>query len=106
MSSTRKSWPPRRRSPSPTRCGKGAIARAATPRVVAVRARLDRVLSPHTRALLAEVARVAAGQGARAFVAGGLVRDVWRGQTADGDLDVVVEGDGPAVARALADVLR
>jgi len=86
--------------------GKGAIARAATPRVVAVRARLDRVLSPHTRALLAEVARVAAGQGARAFVAGGLVRDVWRGQTADGDLDVVVEGDGPAVARALADVLH
>jgi tRNA nucleotidyltransferase (CCA-adding enzyme) len=86
--------------------GKGAIARAATPHTVAVRARLDRALSPPTRALLAEVARVAAAQGARAFVAGGLVRDAWRGQTADGDLDVVVEGDGPAVARALADVLH
>jgi tRNA nucleotidyltransferase (CCA-adding enzyme) len=86
--------------------GKGAIARAATPRTVAVRARLDRALSPHTRALLAEVARVAAAQGARAFVAGGLVRDVWRGETAEGDLDVVVEGDGPAVARALADALH
>jgi len=85
--------------------GKGAIARAATPRTVAARRRLDRALSPHTRTLVAEIARVAAAQGARAFIAGGLVRDAWRGETTDGDLDVVVEGDGPAVARALADAL-
>ena len=85
--------------------GKGAIARAATPRTVPVRRRLDRALSPHARTLVAEIARVAAAQGARAFIAGGLVRDAWRGETTDGDLDVVVEGDGPAVARALADAL-
>ncbi len=67
--------------------GAGAIARSGTPRAV-------------------EVARVATGQGARAFVAGGLVRDAWRGASgAAGDLDIVVEGDGPAVARALADAL-
>src|SRR5262249_45917615 len=45
--------------------GKGAVARAATPRTVAVRARLERALSPDTRALLVEVARAAAAQGAR-----------------------------------------
>src|SRR5262249_60332417 len=61
---------------------------------------------PPPRAWLPDAARGAAGRGARAFAAGGLVREVGRGQTADGDLDVVVEGDGPAVARALADVLR
>jgi tRNA nucleotidyltransferase (CCA-adding enzyme) len=86
--------------------GRGAIARPAAPRAVPVRARLEKALPPATRALLAEVARVAAGQGARAFVAGGLVRDAWRGQMAGGDLDVVVEGDGPGVARALADALE
>jgi len=86
--------------------GAGAIARPGTPRAVPVRARLEKALPAATRALLAEVARVAAGQGARAFVAGGLVRDAWRGAIgAAGDLDIVVEGDGPAVARALADAL-
>jgi tRNA nucleotidyltransferase (CCA-adding enzyme) len=86
--------------------GRGAIARPAVSRTLPARGRLERALAPATRALLAEVARVAAGQGARAFLAGGLVRDAWRGQTgAGGDLDVVVEGDGPAVARALADAL-
>lgn len=86
--------------------GRGAVARAGAPRVVAARARLEKALAPATRAALAEVARVAAGQGARAFVAGGLVRDAWRGTPDTGrDLDVVVEGDGPAVARALADAL-
>src|SRR2546428_8314552 len=86
--------------------GTGVIARPAAPRALPVRARLDKALSPATRALLAEIARVAAGQGARAFVAGGLVRDAWRGERASGGgLDGVVEGDGPAVARALAAAL-
>jgi tRNA nucleotidyltransferase (CCA-adding enzyme) len=85
--------------------GKGAVARAAAPRAVPARARLEKALPQRTRTLLANVARVAAAQGARAFLAGGLVRDAWRGQAGDGDLDVVVEGDGPAVARALADAL-
>ena len=86
--------------------GRGTISRPAAPRTMPVRARLEKTLSPPTRALLAEISRVAAAQGARAFVAGGLVRDAWRGAAAGGDLDVVVEGDGPAVARALADALR
>ena len=83
----------------------GVITRPATPQTVSVRARLEKVLLPTTRALLADVGRVAAAQGARAFIAGGLVRDAWRGQVSVGDLDLVVEGDGPAVARALADAL-
>jgi tRNA nucleotidyltransferase (CCA-adding enzyme) len=71
-----------------------------------VRARLEKALAGDTLARLAEVARVAAGQGARAFAVGGLVRDAWRGEPGAGvDLDIVVEGDGPAVARALADAL-
>jgi hypothetical protein len=53
--------------------GKGAVARAAAPRALSVRARLEKALSPRTREMLASVARVAAAQGARAFVAGGLV---------------------------------
>ncbi|HEV8585230.1 MAG TPA: hypothetical protein VGT02_09705 [Methylomirabilota bacterium] len=86
--------------------GKGVIARGASSRALPVRARLEKVLPPATRTRLAEVARVAAGQGARAFAVGGLVRDAWRGAPGAGlDLDVVVEGDGPAVARALADAL-
>ena len=85
---------------------KGAIARPTTPRMIAVRARLEPTLPAPTRALLADIARVAAAQGARAFLVGGLVRDAWRGAASAGDLDVVVEGDGPAVARALADEVR
>src|SRR5207253_898597 len=85
--------------------GRGTISRAAALRTMPVRARLEKTLSPPMRALLAEISRVAAAQGARAFVAGGLVRDAWRGAAAGGDLDVVVEGDGLAVARALADAL-
>src|SRR5258708_5790669 len=116
----------RRASAPPTRCDwPGAVvcacSRAAPPRTCSsrtspvprasdwatcLRARLEKALPAATRALLAEVARVATGQGARAFVAGGLVRDAWRGASgAAGDLDIVVEGDGPAVARALADAL-
>jgi tRNA nucleotidyltransferase (CCA-adding enzyme) len=84
----------------------GVITRPVAPPPLPVRARLERALPHATRTLLAEVARVAAAQGARAFVAGGIVRDAWRGAGAHGDLDVVVEGDGPAVARALADALH
>jgi len=85
--------------------GRGAIARPALTRPLAVRGRLEHALPAATRALLADIARVAAAQGARAFVVGGLVRDAWRRAATSGDLDVVVEGDGPSVARALADAL-
>lgn len=85
--------------------GHGAITRAAASRPVAVRGRLERALPAATRVLLAEIARAAAAHGARAFLVGGVVRDAWRGAATGGDLDVVVEGDGPSVARALAAAL-
>src|SRR5438105_18501 len=84
-----------RGAPAVIVAGKGVIARAAAVRTVPVRARLEKALAPPTRALLLEIGRVAAAQGARAFAVGGLVRDAWRGDVVDGDLDVVVEGDGP-----------
>ena len=50
--------------------------------------------------------RLAAAHGARAFVVGGLVRDALLERSpAAHDLDVVVEGDALAVARALADAV-
>jgi tRNA nucleotidyltransferase (CCA-adding enzyme) len=55
------------------------------------------------RAVLAAASPLAAERGARAFVAGGTVRDALAGGPATGrDLDLVVEGDGPGFARALA----
>jgi tRNA nucleotidyltransferase (CCA-adding enzyme) len=84
----------------------GAVARGPAPRSVSLAARVNAQLSAETRAALAEVTRIAAAHGARAFLAGGVVRDLWRGAAeAARDLDVVVEGDGLAVARALADAL-
>ena len=54
--------------------------------------------------VLATAGRLAAAHGARAFVVGGLVRDaLLERPPARHDLDVVVEGDALAVARALAD---
>jgi tRNA nucleotidyltransferase (CCA-adding enzyme) len=59
-----------------------------------------------SRDLLATAARLAAEHGARAFVAGGTVRDALAGAaTTSRDLDLVVEGDGPGFARALAAAL-
>jgi tRNA nucleotidyltransferase (CCA-adding enzyme) len=84
----------------------GAVTRVPPARTVALGARFSDGLTSESRAALAEVARLAAAHGARAFLAGGLVRDLWRGERAAArDLDVVVEGDGLAVARALADAL-
>jgi tRNA nucleotidyltransferase (CCA-adding enzyme) len=84
----------------------GAIVRGPAARTVSLTARIDAALPGATRGVLGEVTRLAAAHGARAFLAGGLVRDLWAGgQTAARDLDVVIEGDGPAVARALADAL-
>jgi tRNA nucleotidyltransferase (CCA-adding enzyme) len=84
----------------------GAVARGAAPRTVSLLARINTALPAATRAALGTVTRLAAAHGARAFLAGGLVRDVWRGDTrAARDLDVVIEGDGPGVARALASEL-
>ncbi len=84
----------------------GAVARGTVSRTISLVARVNAALSPETREALGAVTRLAAAHGARAFLAGGLVRDVWRGESnAARDLDVVVEGDGPGVARALANEL-
>jgi tRNA nucleotidyltransferase (CCA-adding enzyme) len=82
----------------------GAIAaRDATLAQVPMAARVAHRLSPDTRALLESIGRHAAVQGGCAFLVGGMVRDLWRdAEAARADLDVVVEGDGPAVARELA----
>ena len=81
----------------------GAVVRGVAPRTVSLAARMNAAVPASTREALAAVTRLAAAHGARAFLAGGLVRDVWRGETgAARDLDVVIEGDGPGIARALA----
>jgi tRNA nucleotidyltransferase (CCA-adding enzyme) len=81
----------------------GVVRRAPPSAGVSLQARIDRWLDAGGRALLATLGRLAAEQGARAFAVGGLVRDAWLDRQGGGhDLDVVVEGDAPLVARALA----
>jgi tRNA nucleotidyltransferase (CCA-adding enzyme) len=58
------------------------------------------------RATIETVARLAAEHSARAFLVGGTVRDALRASAPTGrDLDLVIEGDGLTVARALAAAL-
>ena len=85
----------------------GAVgARAAADTSMSLADRLGRRLSPESRHVLESVARVATTRGARAYLAAGVVRDALiGGALASPDLDVVVEGDGPGVARALAEAL-
>jgi tRNA nucleotidyltransferase (CCA-adding enzyme) len=68
--------------------------------------RVSRGLPASVRELLVTVGRLAEEQDGRAYLVGGLVRDLWRGATLAGrDLDIVVEGDGPVLARRLGAVL-
>jgi tRNA nucleotidyltransferase (CCA-adding enzyme) len=84
----------------------GVVRRAPPPVMISMQARLEGALDAESRALLATVGRLAAAHGARAFAVGGLVRDAWLGRAPGRqDLDVVVEGDAPLVARALAAAL-
>ena len=84
----------------------GAVTRGPAPLAISMQARLEQTLDVPALQVLATTARLAAAAGARAFAVGGIVRDAWLGRAADGrDLDVVVEGDGPEVARLLADAL-
>src|SRR4030095_15461850 len=65
--------------------------------------RVTRGLPTDVRELLTAIGRIADEHDGRAFLVGGIVRDLWRGATIERrDLDVVVEGDGPTVARRLA----
>ena len=67
--------------------------------------RVSRGLTAPVRELLGTIGRLAEEQDGRAYLVGGLVRDLWRGATLHRrDLDVVVEGDGPVLARRLAEV--
>jgi tRNA nucleotidyltransferase (CCA-adding enzyme) len=68
--------------------------------------RVGRGLPAHVRELLETIGRIAEEQDGRAYLVGGLVRDLWRGATPSRrDLDIVVEGDGPMLARRLAQAL-
>ena len=68
--------------------------------------RVGRGLPAHVRELLETIGRIAEEQDGRAYLVGGLVRDLWRGATPSRrDLDIVVESDGPVLARRLAQAL-
>jgi tRNA nucleotidyltransferase (CCA-adding enzyme) len=68
--------------------------------------RVSRGLPAEVRELLETIGRIAEEQDGRAYLVGGLVRDLWRGATLGRrDLDIVVEGDGPVLARRLAEAL-
>jgi tRNA nucleotidyltransferase (CCA-adding enzyme) len=74
--------------------------------VMSLADRLARRLPAEILRVLSTTARVASEREARAYLAGGVVRDALMGDAlASPDLDVVVEGDGPGVARALAEAL-
>ncbi len=62
--------------------------------------RIERRLPARTVALLRRAGRAAAARGGRAYLVGGVVRDLCLGREA-GDLDVVVEGDALGLAREL-----
>src|SRR5262249_25936418 len=87
----------------------GAVSgRAAGARLADASAagRVARGLPAEIRDLLETIGRIAEEQDGRAYLVGGLVRDLWRGATpARRDLDIVVEGDGPVLARELAGAL-
>jgi tRNA nucleotidyltransferase (CCA-adding enzyme) len=65
--------------------------------------RVQREIPADARDLLTTVGRIAEEHDGRAFLVGGLVRDLWRAAPIERrDFDIVVEGDGPTVARRLA----
>jgi tRNA nucleotidyltransferase (CCA-adding enzyme) len=67
---------------------------------------VSRGLPAPVRELLVTIGRIAEEQDGRAYLVGGVVRDLWRGATLGGrDLDIVVEGDGPVLARRLGGLL-
>lgn len=62
-------------------------------------------LPPALQALLRDIAAVAARRGERAWLVGGVIRDLLLGQPIGRDLDLGVEGDVAALAPALAETL-
>ena len=82
----------------------GAVGAPAATMTTSLSPRFPERLDAVARDALARLGPVAREQKAAAFLVGGVVRDALRmpGPLATRDLDVVVEGDGLAVARALA----
>ena len=92
------------------RDGRRLVGGVATPSglgaTMSLADRLARRVPAGVLAALGAVTRAAAARNARAYLAGGVVRDALDGRPlVSPDLDVVVEGDGPGVARALAETL-
>ena len=85
----------------------GGVTRKSAPALpMSLAERLARRVPAAAVSVLATTALVATKRGARAFLVGGVVRDALAGRPlASPDLDVVVEGDGPGVARGLAETL-
>lgn len=75
------------------------------PVVQSVLTRLRQSLGEAQLALLKEVGGTAASLGMRAYLVGGAVRDVLLGRPGE-DLDVVVEGNGVELAKALASLRK
>ncbi len=85
----------------------GAIEPSSTPAgrpALSLLPRLERQLPPQTLGLLRRIGRVGESIGAKAYVVGGFVRDFLLGRETP-ELDIVVEGDGLALARRLASEL-
>lgn len=71
---------------------------------LSIAGRVSRSLPPWAADVLVSLGRLAREQRVRAFLVGGAVRDVLRAAVLErADLDVVVEGDGLALARALGE---
>lgn len=71
------------------------------PRREEIARRLEQALPPEVLALVREAGRIGAEMGYAVYFVGGLVRDLLLGQPIV-DIDLVVEGDAIALARALA----
>ncbi len=81
----------------------GAVGSGAP---VSMKARLERRLPAPVRDALRVVGDLAAARGMRAYLVGGLVRDPWLDVPfRTNDLDVVIEGDAPALAGTVAAAL-
>jgi tRNA nucleotidyltransferase (CCA-adding enzyme) len=86
----------------------GAVSAAGLADAVrlSVAARVSRALPPWASVTLATLGELAAAEGMSAFLVGGVVRDILRSAALErADLDVVAEGDGLGLARALGQAL-
>ncbi|MBI1733791.1 MAG: CCA tRNA nucleotidyltransferase [Candidatus Rokubacteria bacterium] len=85
--------------------GRVPVGAAMTPPdLPAVGPMLERQLPPAVADLLSAAAALAEEQRATAWLVGGVVRDLLRGDAVAGhDVDIVVEGDGHRLARALGE---